>query len=81
MAGVYNFLKMGSGEGGTDLFSVESGDRTQRNDLKPHQGRFRMAIRKKFLTEKAVKQWNKLPPGNGHGSKPVGIQEAIGPCF
>ena len=77
---VYNFLGTGSGEGGADLFSLASGDRTRRNGLKLRQGKFRLDIRKKCFTERVVKQWNKPPPGKGHGPKPVGIQEASGQC-
>ncbi|KFQ39198.1 hypothetical protein N332_03149, partial [Mesitornis unicolor] len=31
------------------------------NGLKLHQGRFRLGIRKHFLTVRAVKHWTRLP--------------------
>ncbi|KFQ27320.1 hypothetical protein N331_05300, partial [Merops nubicus] len=31
------------------------------NSLNLHQWRFRLDIRKNFLTESVVKQWNRLP--------------------
>ena len=60
---VYNFLVRGSGEGGADLFSLVSGDRTRGNGLKLCQGKFRLDIRKNLFTERVVKQWNKLTRG------------------
>jgi len=50
-----NFLRRGSGEGGADLFSLESSDGTQGNGSKLCQGRFRLDMRKHFFTERVVK--------------------------
>ena len=58
---LYSFLRNGSGERGSDLFSLISSDRMHRNSSKLNQGRFRLDFRKHFFTEKMVKHWNRLP--------------------
>lgn len=48
------------GQGGAELFSPGSRNRTCGNVSKLHYGRIRMYIRKHFFTERLVKPWNRL---------------------
>ncbi|XP_050815707.1 uncharacterized protein LOC127054065 [Gopherus flavomarginatus] len=61
MTAVFRYLKGCHQEEGENLFTLASNDRTRSNGLKLQQGRFRLDIRKKFLTVRVVKHWNRLP--------------------
>ncbi|KAK4826998.1 hypothetical protein QYF61_013098 [Mycteria americana] len=58
---LHSFPRKGIGEGGADLFSLVSSDRTCTNGSKLHWERFRLDIRKHFFMERVVKHWNRLP--------------------
>ncbi|CAM5147566.1 unnamed protein product [Eretmochelys imbricata] len=52
---VFSYLKGGSKEDGSQLFSVVADDRMRSNGLKLQWGRFRLDIRKNFFTRRVVK--------------------------
>jgi len=46
---------------GEGVFTRACGDRTRSNGFKLKEGRYRLDVRKKFLTMSVVKHWNRLP--------------------
>lgn len=58
---LFSFLRRGHVEGGAGLCSVVTSDRTHGIVTKLYQGSFRLNIRKKIITVRMVKHWNRLP--------------------
>ena len=57
----FQYLKGAYRKDGDNLFSRDSSDRARGNGFKLKQDRFRLDIRKKFITMRVVKHWNRLP--------------------
>ena len=60
MTALFKYLKGCHTEEGQDLFLILPECRTRNNGLKLQEARFRLDIRKNFLTVRVVQQWNQL---------------------
>ncbi|KAK4827792.1 hypothetical protein QYF61_021745, partial [Mycteria americana] len=59
----FQYIKAAYKKDGERLFTKTCSDRTRGNGFKLEEGRFRLDIRKKFSTMRAVRPWNWLPRG------------------
>jgi len=58
---VYTFLKGGSGAGGAELISLVTSARIGEQRMKLCQGKFRLDMRKRLISEQVAGHWNRLP--------------------
>ncbi|KAK4826680.1 hypothetical protein QYF61_010689 [Mycteria americana] len=59
----FQYLKGAYRKDGEGLFIRECSDRTRGSGFKLKEGRFRLDIRKKFITMRVVRHWKRLPRG------------------
>ena len=57
----FQYLKVAYRKAGEGLSIMACSDRTRGNGFKLEEGRIRLEIRKKLLTVKVVRHWNRLP--------------------
>ncbi|PKU49663.1 hypothetical protein llap_47 [Limosa lapponica baueri] len=57
----FQYLKGAYRRAGEGIFVRKCSDRTRGNGFKLEEGRFRLDTRKKFLTVRVVRHWNRLP--------------------
>ena len=69
---LYNCLK------GNRPLHPDDSDMTRGNDFKLHQGMFRLDIRKNNLSERAVRQWHRLPMEVVQSPSLEGVQKLCG---
>ncbi|RMB97849.1 hypothetical protein DUI87_25327 [Hirundo rustica rustica] len=58
---LYNSLKGGFRQLRVSLFLQAATDRMRGHSLKPHQGKYKLDIRKKIFMERVIRYWNSLP--------------------
>jgi len=61
LVAVFQYLKGAYKKAGEGLFTRTCSDRTRSNGFKLKEGRFRLGIRKKYFTMRAVRHWNRFP--------------------
>ncbi|KAK4812009.1 hypothetical protein QYF61_023005 [Mycteria americana] len=57
----FQYLQRLYKQAGEGLFTRARSDRTRGNGFKLKEGRFRLDVRKTFLTMRVVRHWNRLP--------------------
>jgi len=57
----FQYLKGAYKRDGEGLFMRACNDRTRANGFKLKEGKFRLAIRKRFFTMRVVRHWHRLP--------------------
>jgi len=61
LTAAFQFLKEAYQKAEEGLFTTACSDKTRGNGFKLKEGRFRLAVRKKFFTVRVVRHWNRLP--------------------
>ncbi|KFV12044.1 hypothetical protein N340_01188, partial [Tauraco erythrolophus] len=57
----FQYLKGAYRKAGEGLFTRACSDRSRGNGFKLKEGRFQLDVRKKFFTQRMVRDWNRLP--------------------
>ena len=61
LTAAFQYLKGAYRKDGEQLFTQADNDRKRGNGFKLKDGRFRLEVRRKFFTQRAVRHWNRLP--------------------